>query len=66
MKPTNYEYESKKYGQKKKSSQETESEDKLPRVLPSKQEGLKHPLINVDEAPVLLFMSQFLKIKSGC
>ena len=56
----------KKYGQKKKSSQETDSEDKLPRVRPSKQEELKHPLFNVNEAPVLLFMSQFLKIKSCC
>ena len=44
IKPTNTRV--KKIWTKKKSSQETESEDKLPRVHPSKQEGLKHRLIN--------------------
>ena len=41
-------------GQKKrkKNPQETESEDELPRVRSSKQEGLKHILVAVDAVPV--------------
>ena len=34
----------------KNNAQETESEDELPRVSPSKQEGLKHILVAVDAA----------------
>ena len=39
---------------KKESSKEIESEDKLPRERPSEQKGLNYPLINVDAAPVLI------------
>ena len=39
---------------KEKSPQETESEDELPRLCPSKQEEWKHRLIEVDAVSVLL------------
>ena len=39
---------------KGKTPQEVESEDELPRVHPSEQEGLKHRLIDFDAAPVLV------------
>ena len=37
-----------------KSSKGTQSEDKLPMVSLSEHAGLKHRLINVDAAPVLI------------
>ena len=39
---------------KEKSLQETESEDELPRLCPSKQEEWKQRLIEVDAVSVLL------------
>ena len=65
-----------------KKPQTTESEDELPRLSPSEQEGLKHTfiLVAVDAVPVLIryawkkrcffkgcfFMTQLLKIRSCC
>ena len=37
---------------KRKNPQETESEDELPRLSPSEQEGLKHILVALDAVPV--------------
>ena len=64
---------------KRKKPQETKSEDELPRVSPSEQEGLKHILVSVDAVPVLIryalkqrcfkgcfFMTQLLKRRSCC
>ena len=61
------------------SSKETQFEAKLTMVSLSEYAGLKHRLINVDAAPVLIrpewkqrcfnavvFMPQFLKIISCC
>ena len=63
----------------RKKTQDTESEDEIPRVSPSEQEGLKHILVSVDAVPVLIryawkqccfeecfFMTQLLKIRSCC
>ena len=60
-------------------TQETESEDNLPRVGPSEQEELKHILVAIDAVPVSIryawkqrcikgcfFMAQLLKIRSCC
>ena len=46
-------YESKKT-MDKKNPQQTESGDKVPRINPSEQDWLKHRLINVEAAPVLI------------
>ena len=48
-------YESKKQlWTKNKNPQQTESGDKVPKINPSEQDWLKHRLINVEAAPVLI------------
>ena len=55
-------------GQKreKKTPQETESKDELPRVSPSEQEGLKHILVSVDAVPVLIRYTRKQRCFKGC
>ena len=52
--------------EKKKTPQETESKDELPRVSPSEQEGLKHILVSVDAVPVLIRYARKQHCFKGC
>ena len=79
--PNQYHDSLKKYlmmdKKREKTAKETESEDELPRVSPSEQEGLKHILVAIDAVPVPIryawkqrcfkgcfFMTQLRKIRS--